>query len=189
VAYIARTGDKWAVVLDGIADKPYEAVSGPGLFFSPDSRHLAYIADLGVKKAFVVDGAEGKHYDSFHTLKNGFDSPNTYHYVVSRQHDATSDVVLVEGTIPACLEAACSGTQNAQPAQKVDTTVQSSTTAAAAPNQPSVPPALATTASAAVSAPARTAKVILIGPQVRLEDMVTGRVLNPAQFKSAAFQL
>ncbi len=175
VAYIAQTGEKWAVVLDGIEDKSYAGISGPKLFFSPDSRHLGYIADLGVKKAFVVDGAEGKHYDSFFAQEIGFDSPDAYHYVVSKQHDASQEVLRVEGAIPACLETSCSGTQSAAGVPP-DAGSKDSLTEAAAPVQPSATP---------TKAPARTANVILIPPQVRLEDMVTGRVLNPKQFHSA----
>jgi hypothetical protein len=178
VAYVAGIGDRWAVVLDGIEDKPYAGIGGPGLLFSPDSRHLAYIADLGVMKAFVVDGGEGKHYDSFLSSKIGFDSPDSYHYVVGKQHDANMDVLLVEGNIPACVDAACSTTESAMSAQTGEESPQSSPAAAIAPApQPQT--------GSTRPAPLRTAKVILIAPQVRLEDMVTGRVLNPAQFRSA----
>lgn len=187
VAYVAGIGDKWAVVLDGMEDKPYAGISGSGLFFSPDSRHLAYVADLGVKKALVVDGAEGKHYDSFLIPKIGFDSPDSYHYVVSKQHDANLDVLLVEGAIPACLDASCSGTPGGMPAQSGDVVTAASSTTSTPIQQATSPAAVAAAPvpATAATAQARTAKVILIAPQIRLEDMVTGRVLNPAQFKSA----
>jgi len=62
VAYAAKVGGKQAVVVDGNADKPYEAIAD-GPIFSPDNRRVAYAAKVGGKQVVVVDGKEEQSYD------------------------------------------------------------------------------------------------------------------------------
>jgi Tol biopolymer transport system component len=87
LAFVERQGNKWRVVLDGVACKEYEIgsrdPSGGLLFFlskrlscsfqhpdrngtlrfSPDSRRLAYVARRDRKLLVVVDGKEGHEHD------------------------------------------------------------------------------------------------------------------------------
>jgi glucose/arabinose dehydrogenase len=62
IAYAARMGDKWALVVDGIAGKPHDAILAGPPAFSPDSRRVAYGAKIGVKWSVVIEGVEGKAY-------------------------------------------------------------------------------------------------------------------------------
>ena len=62
VAYVAETGDKQVVVVNGESGKEYDAVGNP--IFSPDCKHLAYTARTGDRRVVVVDGKEGKKYDA-----------------------------------------------------------------------------------------------------------------------------
>lgn len=60
VAYRARKGKKWVVVLDGKEGKEYESISRP--MFCPKSKRLAYFAFDGRSRSAVVDGREGKKF-------------------------------------------------------------------------------------------------------------------------------
>jgi WD40 repeat protein len=61
-AYIAQSGGKWMVVVDGAEGKAYDDIvyfSGYGdTVFSPDSKHVSYMAVSGGKKSLVIDGRE-----------------------------------------------------------------------------------------------------------------------------------
>jgi acetyl esterase/lipase/Tol biopolymer transport system component len=61
LAYAARTGNKWFVVVDGKEEKQYDGLGAP--LFSPDSTHVAYAAQMDNKQCVVVDGKEEKQYD------------------------------------------------------------------------------------------------------------------------------
>jgi hypothetical protein len=63
VAYAARVGDKWFVVVDGKEEKPYDSILEGTPIFSPDSQQVAYGAQVGDKRFVVVDAREGKQYD------------------------------------------------------------------------------------------------------------------------------
>ncbi len=56
VAYVAREGKKWFVVVNGNEENPYDDVGGLTLIFSPDSRRVAYAASVAGKQFVVVDG-------------------------------------------------------------------------------------------------------------------------------------
>jgi len=62
VAYVAQSGDRQFVVVDGKEGKHYDGI-GPNIVFSPDSRHIVYGAQAGNKQVAVVDGKEGNPYD------------------------------------------------------------------------------------------------------------------------------
>ena len=53
----------WAVEVDGVAGKPYDAVLAPSIARSPDGQRVAYAAKSGAKWMVVVDGLEGKPCD------------------------------------------------------------------------------------------------------------------------------
>jgi hypothetical protein len=83
VAYAARRGSMWVVVVDGVEGKAYYGIATP--VFSPDSRRVAYEARRGDKQLVVVDGAEGKEYQGF--LKGSrlvFDRPRQLHTLAGR---------------------------------------------------------------------------------------------------------
>ena len=60
VAYAARRGEKWLVVVDqGAEGKQYPALLRESIQFSPDGEHLAYVAQLDAQKwTLVIDGKE-----------------------------------------------------------------------------------------------------------------------------------
>ncbi|HOK09763.1 MAG TPA: hypothetical protein PLJ10_08895, partial [Candidatus Hydrogenedens sp.] len=63
VAYSAKRGGKWFVVVDGEEGKEYDGIGAGSLIFSPDSRRVMYSAGRGNKRFVVVDGEESKGYD------------------------------------------------------------------------------------------------------------------------------
>jgi WD40 repeat protein len=58
VAYAAKEGKSWFVVVDGQEGGQYDGVER--ILFSPDSRHIAYVAKKGESATLVVDGKEGQ---------------------------------------------------------------------------------------------------------------------------------
>lgn len=82
IAYSARIGEKWFVVVDGEEGKQYDGIMEGTPIFSPDSKRVAYGANVDEKCFVVVDGKEGKRYDGF--VRGGrivFDSPDSLHYL------------------------------------------------------------------------------------------------------------
>jgi hypothetical protein len=63
VAYAARTGNQWAVVVDGREGPRHEGVLGQTPVFSPDGRHVAYAGRDGGRVFVVVDRKRGRDYD------------------------------------------------------------------------------------------------------------------------------
>ena len=63
VAYVAKRGQKFLVVVDNKAQAEFDDISVGAPIFSPDSRRVAYEAKRGGKWYVVVDGAEGKPFD------------------------------------------------------------------------------------------------------------------------------
>jgi WD40 repeat protein len=72
VAYSAKKGDKWLVVVGGQAGPEYDSIAG--LIFSPDGNRVAYGANRSDKCLVVVDGIEQKEYDSINLLTFSPDS-------------------------------------------------------------------------------------------------------------------
>ena len=67
VAYIARSGEKRLVIVDGQEQKEYDRIERDSLLFSPDSQQVAYVVREGRKWFVVVDEVEQKHYDGIRT--------------------------------------------------------------------------------------------------------------------------
>ncbi len=63
MAYGAKSGGKWSVVVDGKEGRAYDGIGASGIVFSPDGQHVAYAARSGGKWSMVVDGKESKAYD------------------------------------------------------------------------------------------------------------------------------
>ena len=61
MAYWAKVGNKWLVVVDGKEGGQYDSIGGP--IFSPDGKRVAYWAQVGNKQFVVVDGKEERQYD------------------------------------------------------------------------------------------------------------------------------
>ena len=56
LAYVAREGNGFRVVVDGEKERLYDNVLVGSLRFSPDSHHVAYIAKRGTELKVVADG-------------------------------------------------------------------------------------------------------------------------------------
>jgi hypothetical protein len=98
VAYGARVGNKWFVVVDGKEKKQYDGIGKGSLIFSPDGKRVAYGAEVGDKWFVVVDGKEEKQYDDPLFWAGGrivFDSPDGLHYLAREG----SKIYLVEEKI------------------------------------------------------------------------------------------
>ena len=95
MAYAARVGDKWLVVVDEEEGKEYDDIAQGTPIFSPDSKRVAYGAFVGDRQLVVVDGEEGKEYCGIITTGGGrviFDSPESLHYFALKG----DDIYLVE---------------------------------------------------------------------------------------------
>jgi hypothetical protein len=57
VAYVAKKGEKWTAVVDGIPSAEYDQIKFPPVF-SPDSKRIAYEVKSGEKWFEVLDGRE-----------------------------------------------------------------------------------------------------------------------------------
>ena len=64
VAYVARRGERYVVVVDGVEGKPYRLIKYVDVCFSSDSKRVAYAAWRDPMDVVVVDGVEGKPYHS-----------------------------------------------------------------------------------------------------------------------------
>ena len=64
LAYAARTGSQWSVVVDGREGPRHEGVMGQTPVFSPDGRHVAYAGREGKRCFVVVDRKRGRDYDN-----------------------------------------------------------------------------------------------------------------------------
>jgi dipeptidyl aminopeptidase/acylaminoacyl peptidase len=64
LAYAAKKGPKWLVVVDGReAGAEYDRILEGSPIFSPDGKRVAYLAQKGAKQLVVVDGHAGVEYD------------------------------------------------------------------------------------------------------------------------------
>ena len=85
VAYGARKGNKWFIVVDGQEGKQYDGIVEGTLVFSPDSKRVAYGAKMGKKWLVVIDGKEEKQYDGI--VKGSiikFGSDGSFYYLVRK---------------------------------------------------------------------------------------------------------
>jgi Tol biopolymer transport system component len=92
---VAREGDKWLVVADGVEGKKYNSIEPLTIMFSPDNQKLAYVALEDNQWHMVVNETEIGTYDYIMSESPVF-SPDSQHiaYVASgcsesHEHDAT----------------------------------------------------------------------------------------------------
>ena len=62
LAYAARRGDHWRIVVDGREQQPFDGIGA--LRYSPDSAHLVYAAQRGRRWHVVVDAKVGPAFDA-----------------------------------------------------------------------------------------------------------------------------
>jgi WD40 repeat protein len=96
MAYPARTGDNWYMVVDGKELGPYAKISLTYLpMFSPDGSRLLYLIQKDEKYYTVIDGQEYGPYDEMNFLNMVF-SPDSSRYAYAGR---TSDnwVVVADG--------------------------------------------------------------------------------------------
>jgi hypothetical protein len=62
VAYVAKAGPVWKVMVDKKEGKPYTGYMAQSLGFTPDSKHAVYIAGNEGKLCVVVDEKEAGEY-------------------------------------------------------------------------------------------------------------------------------
>ncbi|MCE5197483.1 hypothetical protein LLG39_00735 [bacterium] len=60
VAYTARIGKKWVMVVDGKESAEFDGIREP--YFSADSKHVCFVGFRGGKAIFVMDGKESQQY-------------------------------------------------------------------------------------------------------------------------------
>jgi Tol biopolymer transport system component len=93
VAYVARKGVKFLVVVDGKEGPEYDRIRVGAPSFSPDSRRLSYFAERGGKTFAVVDGIESKPFDRSSSHAPTF-SPDSRRVVYMAQHGKQTHVVI-----------------------------------------------------------------------------------------------
>ena len=93
VAYVAKRGEKFLVVVDGQEGPEYEGLRVGAPNFSPDSRRLAYFAERGGKTLAVIDGVESKPFETSHAIAPQF-SPDSRHVVYVADHGKQMRVVV-----------------------------------------------------------------------------------------------
>jgi hypothetical protein len=99
VAFSARRGDNWFVVVDGVEGPPFIGVgeSLTAATFSEDGRHVAYVANLerqvGGRAMVVRDGASGDAWDDVRDLTFSADGTHLA-FEAERGHD---HLVVVDG--------------------------------------------------------------------------------------------
>jgi hypothetical protein len=93
-AYVARQGDKWLAVVDGIEGNEYDEITNGHLIFSPDGGSHAYMARRDDKHFVVVNGVEGTAYGSIDpwSLTAGFSGRFAY-----KAQEAGEEFVVVDG--------------------------------------------------------------------------------------------
>jgi hypothetical protein len=88
VAYVARRGPKFVVVLDGKPGMEWDGIGQDALLFSRDSQHLYYGGERGSKWTAVADEVAGKEFDGlFRSADLFFDTPTSLHTVAGRWHE------------------------------------------------------------------------------------------------------
>lgn len=88
VAYVAKRGEKWLVVVDEVAGEEYDSIGRDGVAFSPESDQVACLARRRDRWLVVVDGVEGAEYDwFFREAKLGFDTPKSFHTLAGRGNE------------------------------------------------------------------------------------------------------
>ena len=78
LAYKAKKGKKWVVVVDDVEGQEYDEILGL-LKFSPDGKRFMYAGRRGDKFVMVVDGMESKEYDG---IFNYFFTPDSHRHVI-----------------------------------------------------------------------------------------------------------
>jgi Tol biopolymer transport system component len=97
LAYAARTGNQWAVVVDGREGPRHEGVLSRTPVFSPDGRHVAYGGREGRRFFVVVDRKRGRDYDELGGMV--FFSPDSARVVYSPSVGRRRAVVVNEEEI------------------------------------------------------------------------------------------
>src|SRR5262245_62029260 len=93
VAYVARRGDKFLVVVDGKEEPEYDRIRVGAPAFSADSRRLAYFAERGGKTLAVIDGIESQPFDSSSSVAPIF-SPDSRRVVYMAGYGKQTHVVI-----------------------------------------------------------------------------------------------
>jgi len=93
VAYVARRGEKFLVVVDGKEGPEYERIRVGAPSFSPDSRRVAYFAERAGKTLAVIDGIESKPFDRSSSATPIF-SPDSRRVVYLANHGKGTHIVI-----------------------------------------------------------------------------------------------
>ncbi len=93
VAYVARRGEKFLVVVDGKEGPEYDRLRVGAPNFSPDSRRLAYFAERGGKTIAVIDGVESKPFDGSSSVAPTF-SPDSRRVVYLANHGKGTHIII-----------------------------------------------------------------------------------------------
>jgi hypothetical protein len=94
---IAERGAKQFLVIDGVEQRPYDAVSG--LSFGDSGKRMAYAVVIGNERSIVVDGKKHKQPDGFMLTAISF-SPDGRHFAYSVSLAKKDTVVIDDAPYP-----------------------------------------------------------------------------------------
>ncbi|MDL5502050.1 MAG: hypothetical protein QSU88_02435, partial [Candidatus Methanoperedens sp.] len=95
IAYAAREGDKWFVVVDGKEGKRYDDILKHTPVFSPDSKRIAYAAREGNKWFVIEETTDGNKFKNIITFRAGNDdAKDSVNSNIGNQYDA-----IIEGSL------------------------------------------------------------------------------------------
>ncbi|MEW6683817.1 MAG: hypothetical protein AB1451_12990 [Nitrospirota bacterium] len=103
LAYTARRGDRWMVVVDGVEQGDYDlALSFGGIipleipgFFDPTGERVAYAAKRGGRWSAVIDGVEGPPYDWIDAFSARFSADGRH--LAYKAMQAGQPIVVLDG--------------------------------------------------------------------------------------------
>src|SRR5262249_16930751 len=95
LAYVARRGDDFFAVINGVEGTPCELIQVGGIRFSADSKHFAYVARRSGKDHLVLDGAEGPPFDFISEFSNVFEAAGRKSSYIGRR--GKQSVLMVDG--------------------------------------------------------------------------------------------
>lgn len=98
-AYVARNGQKWFAVVDGVAGAEYDEVELP--IVSRDGKRVAYSAKKDAKWVVVVEGTAGPEFDKLVTQPSFSADGKHLSYIATKGRDVSKsrDAIVIDGKV------------------------------------------------------------------------------------------